>query len=120
MAEMKTYSGGCHCGKVAFEVDVAVERAIQCNCSICHKRGLLLAFTDNDHFRFGKGEAQLTGYRFNTDKIDHVFCKDCGVESFARGVRPSDGAPVIALNLRCLDGFDIEAIPVHKFDGASL
>lgn len=120
MADMQTYTGGCHCGRVAYEVDVAVERAISCNCSICHKRGLLLAFADADQFRLKSGEDAMTGYRFNTGKINHVFCKDCGVESFARGVRPGDGAAVIALNLRCLDGFDVDAIPVRKFDGAKL
>jgi hypothetical protein len=49
-----------------------------------------------------------------------VFCKDCGVESFARGKAPKSGAPMIALNLRCLDGFDVDSVPIRKFDGASL
>ena len=120
MADPKTYAGGCHCGRVAFEVDVAVEQAISCNCSICHKRGLILAFTGPDNFRLKSGDDALTGYTFNTGNIDHVFCKDCGVESFARGKIPKTGDPVIALNLRCLTGFDVESVPIHKYDGASL
>ena len=120
MTETMTYAGGCHCGAVRFEVDAAVERAVSCNCSICHKRGLLLAFADADAFRLQQGEDALASYRFNTGRIDHLHCRTCGVESFARSKRPSDGAPVVALNLRCLDGFDIEAVPIRKFDGASL
>jgi len=120
MAEMQTYAGGCHCGRVAYEVDVAVEQAISCNCSICHKRGLILAFTGPDNFRLKSGEDALTGYRFNTGQIDHVFCRDCGIESFARGNIPKTGAPMIALNLRCLDGFDVDSVPVRKFNGAAL
>jgi len=44
MSEMQTYEGGCHCGRVRYEVDLAIEQAISCNCSICRSRGLLLAF----------------------------------------------------------------------------
>ena len=44
MSEMQTYEGGCHCGRVRYEVDLAIEQAISCNCSICWSRGLLLAF----------------------------------------------------------------------------
>jgi hypothetical protein len=120
MPAMKTYSGGCHCGAVRFEVETGLEGAISCNCSICHKRGLVLAFTGADAFRLIKGEAALSPYRFNTHKINHVFCSVCGVESFARGVNPKTGEAVIALNLRCFDNLDLEAIPTRPFDGASL
>ena len=120
MADMKTHTGGCHCGAVRFEVDTAIEGAISCNCSICMKRGLVLAFAGAESFRLLKGEDALADYRFNTHKINHVFCKTCGVESFARGVNPKTGADVIALNLRCFDDIDLDAIPTRKFDGASL
>ena len=120
MADMQTWKGGRHCGKVAFEVDVAIEQAISRNCSIGHKRGLVLGFAGEEQFRLKSGDEMLTGYLFNAGKINHLFCKVCGVESFARGRNPKDGAPVIALNLRCLDGFDPDSVPIRKFDGASL
>jgi hypothetical protein len=120
MAELKTYTGGCHCGAVRFSVDAEIERAIDCNCSICSKRGLRLAFTGAETFRLLSGEDTLSSYLFNTHRIDHVFCRACGVESFARGQNPKTGEAVIALNLRCFDEFDLDAVPTHKFDGASL
>jgi hypothetical protein len=120
MAEMQTYSGGCHCGAVRYAVDLALEHAMACNCSICSKRGLLLAFAGAEQFRLKAGEEALQDYRFNTHKIGHLFCRSCGVESFARGDRPGDGATMVAINLRCVEGVDLEALPVRRFDGASV
>jgi hypothetical protein len=119
MAEMQTYKGGCHCGKVAYEVDLALEQAMSCNCSICRKRGLLLAFAPAEQFRLLSGEGDLQDYRFNTHRIGHVFCRTCGVESFGQGEMPGTGAQMRAINLRCVEGVDLDALPVHKFDGAS-
>ena len=120
MAEIKTYAGGCHCGKVAYEVDLALEHAVQCNCSICAKRGLLLAFAPAEQFRLLSGRADLQDYRFNTGKIGHLFCRTCGVESFAEGEVPGTGASMRAINLRCVQGLDLESVPIRKFDGAKL
>ena len=120
MAEMRAYRGGCHCGKVAYEVDLALEHAVQCNCSICTKRGLLLAFAPADKFRLIRGEDELQDYRFNTGKIAHLFCRTCGVESFGQGEVPGTGAQMRAINLRCVEGVDLDALPVKRFDGASL
>ncbi len=120
MAEMKTYTGGCHCGAVRFEVDVEIEQGLACNCSICSKRGLLLAFADAASFRPLSGEDALVDYRFHKHKVAHLFCKTCGVEAFGRGERPSDGAGVVALNLRCFDDLDLDSLPVRKFNGAAL
>lgn len=120
MAEMQTYSGGCHCGKVRYEVDLELTRAISCNCSICRSRGLLLAFAPEQQFRLLSGADALQDYRFNTGKIGHVFCRTCGVSSFAWGEVPGTGAPMRAINLRCVDGVDLDALPIRKFDGAKL
>jgi hypothetical protein len=38
---LTTYTGGCHCGAVRFEVDVEEHRAVECNCSICTKKGFI-------------------------------------------------------------------------------
>jgi hypothetical protein len=41
-AVMITHSGGCHCGRVRFEVVApAVLQVSDCNCSICAKSGYL-------------------------------------------------------------------------------
>ena len=35
------YKGGCHCAKIAFEVEGDLTEAIECNCSICYESGYL-------------------------------------------------------------------------------
>jgi hypothetical protein len=117
---MQTHAGGCHCGAVRFEVDAEIDGAMACNCSICGKRGSLWGFIGGDQFRMMSGEDNLTEYRFNKKAIAHLFCKTCGVAAFSRGVQPKTGANVVALNLRCIDGLDAEALPVNRVDGASL
>ena len=119
MTDMKTYSGGCHCGAVRYEVDMALEQGMSCNCSICTKRGHVLAFAEVGAFRLQSGEDNLQDYRFNQHKIAHLFCRTCGVQSFARGENGA-GVPMIGVNLRCVDGVDLDALPVNRFDGANL
>src|SRR4051812_1109916 len=104
MANMQSYSGGCHCGKVRYDVTMDLSgKVIACNCSMCGKKGTLLAFVPTEHFELKSGEDSLTSYKFNTKSIDHLFCSTCGVTSFARGKRP-DGQTMVAINTRCVDG----------------
>lgn len=35
------YKGGCHCGRIAFDVEGEIDQVMECNCSICTKRGYL-------------------------------------------------------------------------------
>ncbi len=43
-----SYKGGCHCGRIAFEVDGEIQELMECNCSICSKRGYLHFFVPRD------------------------------------------------------------------------
>ena len=119
MTEPATYAGGCHCGRVRYEVDADLSRVMSCNCSICRKRGLLLAFAPPASFRLRTGSEALTDYQFNRNVIHHLFCSSCGTASFARGVG-QDGSEMIAINARCLDDVDLEGLNVVAFDGKSL
>jgi hypothetical protein len=110
------YSGGCHCGAVRYEVDMTIENVLSCNCSICSKKGTLLAFTPAENFKLIKGEEFLSDYQFNKKVIHHYFCKNCGIGSFAAGSMP-DGSPMRAINVRCLDNIDIHSFPEIKHDG---
>jgi hypothetical protein len=112
------YSGGCHCGRVQYEVDMEIEQAVECNCSSCSKRGSLLAFTSADNFRL-KSEAPLSEYQFGKKRVHYYFCPSCGVCSFAKGAA-ADGKMTVAINIRCLDGVDLSKIPVKHFDGKSI
>ncbi|APR83359.1 Gfa-like protein [Minicystis rosea] len=118
MSETKTYTGGCHCGKVRFEVETEVSSVIACNCSICQKTGTLLTFVPVDKFKLLSGEDSLADYQFNKHVIHHLFCTTCGIRSFAKGKRP-DGAEMRAINVRALDGVELDKLSVQHFDGRS-
>jgi hypothetical protein len=117
MAE-KVYGGGCHCRRVRYEVKTALSPVISCNCSHCQPKGLLLTFVPAEQFRLISGEGDMTLYQFNRKVIEHLFCKTCGVESFARG-RNASGAETVSINVRCLDDIDLSSLQITPFDGRS-
>jgi hypothetical protein len=119
MADETTYSGGCHCGRVRFEVTTAIDDVLECNCSICSKTGSLLTFVAPERLRLLSGGDELTDYQFGRRTVHHLFCPACGIRSFARGRTP-DGRERVAINVRCLDGVEPGELPVRKFDGRSL
>lgn len=118
MAEERTYTGGCHCGAVRYRVTMALEGAMQCNCSICTKTGTLLAFAPAARFELTAGQEALTDYQWGKKRIHHLFCNRCGIRSFARAAMP-DGTPMAAINVRCLDDVDLAALPTKPYDGRS-
>lgn len=118
MAETKVWKGGCHCGAVAYEVESDLQQVITCNCSLCRMRGTVLSFVPATRFTLLQGEDRLTEYRFNKRVLQHLFCATCGIASFTRGQMP-DGTPMTAINVRCLEGVDPDALSPVKFDGAS-
>lgn len=113
-----TYTGGCHCKAVRYRVTADLNRVIACNCTHCSAKGLLLAFAPAGDFTLLQGEDSLSDYQFNKHVIHHLFCRRCGVQSFGRGKRP-DGADMVALNVRCLDGVDLATLTLTPFDGLS-
>ena len=117
---VSTQQGGCHCGAVRYQVEIDPDaQAISCNCSMCGRSGTLLAFVPESAFKLEKGEGNLTDYQFNKHVIHHVFCKTCGIKSFARGTGPR--GPMVAINMRCLDNVDVfkAAGGAKQFDGKS-
>ncbi|GAA0710098.1 GFA family protein [Dokdonella soli] len=116
-----TYTGGCHCGRVAFEVetDTEISSAMECNCSICSKRGHLLTFVPAAQVRLRTPETDLSSYTFNKHAIRHRFCTVCGVAPFAHA-SDRQGNPMFAINVRCLEGVDPQALEIKQFDGRSL
>ena len=113
------HHGGCACGAISYSVEIDPEaQAITCNCSHCGRAGLLLQFVSPDKFTLEKGADNLAEYQFNKHVIHHVFCKTCGIKSFARGVGPG-GKAMAAINVRCLEGVDPSKLEVKQFDGRS-
>jgi hypothetical protein len=116
----QTYSGGCQCGAVRYEVTADLDHTMTCNCSRCGRLGTVMAFVPTAEFKLLSGEDAMTEYLFNKHLIHHLFCATCGIQSFSRGAMP-DGTAMIAINARCLDGVDIDTLPPPtKFDGRSM
>lgn len=113
------YKGGCHCGKIAFEVEGDIDRVIECNCSLCSKRGYLLWFVPRERLHLSTPEAEAETYTFNTHRIEHRFCPTCGVAPFAFATN-REGQPMAGMNVRCFEGVDPASLTVVPFDGRSL
>ena len=111
---MSTYKGSCHCGKVTFEFTNPVAAALECNCSICSRKGALWHATDNDHFKILAGQDDLAAYQFGTHTATHYFCKHCGISTFSH---PRIAPKAWVVNLRCVAGLYLAALPVRRFDG---
>jgi hypothetical protein len=114
-----THAGSCHCGRIAFTLEGEVSEAIDCNCSMCRRRGSLLAFFPREALTLTSKEGDYGTYRFNTEKIAHHFCQTCGVSPFSEAIHPKTGVPTVAVNVRCLPDVDIAALDIKQVDGAS-
>lgn len=115
---VETYNGSCQCGAVRYAVNADLDQTVTCNCSRCSRLGSILTFVPKESFTLLSGEAMMTDYQFNRHVIHHLFCATCGIQSFARGKSPS-GAEMVAVNVRCLEGVDPEALSPQAFDGRS-
>lgn len=113
------YKGSCHCGEVAFEVEGEITGAVVCNCSICARKGALLWAVPRSDLRLLGPEEKLRSYTFNNHVIVHRFCETCGMHPYAEQENAEDG-PAAYVNLRCIEGLDLQAIPVMEFDGRSM
>ena len=110
------YEGSCHCGQVSFEVEGEIDGALECNCSICSRKGSLLWFVPRDKLRLKTAEEAASTYTFTTHLIEHRFCPTCGIHPYGEGTDPK-GHRMAAINLRCIESIDLASIPVQHFDG---
>lgn len=112
---MIRHQGGCHCGRVRFEVLAPeVITVSECNCSICSKSGYLGLIAPRDCFTLKSGEEDLIEYNFNTGIAQHLFCSSCGIKSFYVPRSHPDG---VSVNARCLDSGTVRRMTVKQFDG---
>lgn len=113
-----SYKGSCHCGRIAFEVEGELGQVMDCNCSICSRKGSLLWFVPRERLRLLTPEDAMSTYTFNLHRVKHRFCPTCGIHPFGEANDPS-GKPMAAVNVRCLEGVDIASLSVKHFDGRS-
>ena len=112
----QTFEGGCHCGRVRFEIDVDLDVAeiLNCNCSICAKKGFLHLIVQPEQFRLLQGDDALTEYHFGTKQAVHKFCETCGIHPF---YTPRSHPADVDVNVRALEGVDIDQLDITPFDG---
>jgi hypothetical protein len=114
---MTTHEGGCHCGRVRFEVEAPAALEVnRCNCSICRLSGHLHLIVPKSAFRLLRGAEHLETYRFNSGVARHLFCRHCGIKSFYVPRSHPDG---ISVNANCLDPGTVASLAVTDFDGAN-
>jgi len=112
---MVTHLGGCHCGRVRFEVRAPADiEVLDCNCSICSKAGYLHLIVTGEQFRLLSGTEQLSDYRFGTGTARHLFCSVCGVKSF---YVPRSHPNGYSVNARCLEPGTVRSMRVSPCDG---
>ncbi|MGN6091359.1 MAG: GFA family protein, partial [Luteibacter jiangsuensis] len=62
---MTTYKGSCHCGKVAYEVEIdKLEGVMECNCSMCSRKGAKMAFAPRAKLTLTTPESNAKSYLF--------------------------------------------------------
>lgn len=114
-APLVTHRGGCHCGRVRFEVEAPeVLEVTSCNCSICSMTAYLHLIVPHSRFHLLTDRAELATYTFNTGVARHLFCRTCGIKSFYVPRSNPDG---FSVNVRCLDPGTVRELRVTPFDG---
>ncbi len=110
--------GGCHCGAVRFriELDADEREVLDCNCSICTKKGFLHLIVPEARFELVRGADRLVTYSFGTHAAKHMFCATCGIHAC---YRPRSHPGSWDVNARCLDGVPLAHWTVRPFDGAN-
>jgi hypothetical protein len=117
---METRTGSCHCGAVVFEVELenGLQNLRRCNCSLCRRKGAIMAGVPVENLKVVAGEDQLSLYQWNKMIARHYFCKHCGI--YTHHQRRSNPAE-FGFNVACIDGVDPFALEnVGVGDGASM
>jgi len=116
------YQGSCHCGTIAFTVQAQapITDVIDCNCSMCRRRGGLLWFAPRDAFELATEPGDVATYQFNRHHITHHHCAECGIAPYSEALDPRSGMQMVAINVRCLPEVDLAGLSVTSYDGAAL
>jgi len=109
------HTGSCHCGALALAVELADDErdVLDCNCSVCTKKGFLHLIVDEARFELLRGAPIV--YTFGTHTAKHMFCGVCGIHAF---YRPRSHPNAWDVNARCLD-MPLAGWRIKAFDGAN-
>ncbi len=96
------FEGGCHCGRIRFEVETEARVLLECDCSMCSKKGNLHLIVEAEQFRLLRGQGSLSEYHFGTGVAKHLFCSHCGIHPY---YVPRSHPEGFSVNFRCLDNY---------------
>lgn len=117
--------GSCHCGATQFAVPQAPRSVTFCTCSNCSKRGALWAYYPAAEFTLLTPRDKVATYQWSAKIGKFNFCPVCGnstfceVPDFSTG-EPDFDRPIVSVNTRLFDDFDLDAVPVEVIDGKNL
>ena len=105
----------CHCGAVELELDLpdGIVNPRRCDCSICRRKGAIVASVPLAGVRIVKGEDVLRLYQFNTRTAKHFFCSICGIYTHHQRRSNPDQ---YGYNVGCLQGvspYDLDDVPTN-------
>lgn len=105
----------CHCGSVVLELSLpeGIVNPRRCDCSICRRKGAVVASVVLDGIRIVQGQEHLRLYQFNTLVARHYFCGICGIYTHHQRRSFPDQ---YGYNVGCLEGvnpFLIPDVPVN-------
>ena len=105
----------CHCGAVVLELDLpdSIVDARRCDCSICRRKGAIVASVALAGIKILAGEDVLRLYQFNTRTAKHYFCSRCGIYTHHQRRSNPDQ---YGYNVGCLESvnpFDLGAVPTN-------
>ncbi|HCE2220130.1 TPA: GFA family protein [Vibrio parahaemolyticus] len=109
----------CHCGKVELELTLpnGIEKPRRCDCSMCRRRGAIVASVPLSGIRIVQGDDVLKLYQFNTHTAKHFFCSECGI--YTHHQRRSDPSEY-GYNVGCLEGVNpCELGDIEVMDGVN-
>ncbi len=109
------HKASCHCGAVQFELTLpnGIEDPRRCDCSLCRRRGAIVASVALNGIKIIKGKGKLRLYQFNTMTAKHYFCSVCGI--YTHHQRRSNPKQY-GFNVACLDGvnpFELKNVPTN-------
>jgi len=106
---VQTLKGSCHCGAVEFEVssESGPTGLKRCDCSLCTRRGAIMASTPLADLTVTSGEDKLSLYQWNTRVARHYFCSICGIYTHHRRRKAPNE---FAYNVACIEGIDLDSL----------
>lgn len=117
--------GSCHCKATVFEVATAPVTVMRCTCSFCSKRGALWAYYKPSQFTLKTPRENVAAYVGGYWTVRHHFCATCGCGTFTDTPDFSTGTPdfdnpIVGINSRLLDSFDLDSVEIVVIDGKNL